>query len=487
MSHASLAEAVEHWTDDRPDPARWLATPGIEHARTRVLAALARGERSIVVCGPSGHGKTLLLRSLAAQPPRGYEPLFVPFLDAEPFEVELWLLACGAGRARTDPGSDPETALLRFLRGSARRGHRPLLLLDEGQATPPDTARRLLDLLARSGTDPAMVVASLDGRRLPDAFTSPEPIGLDTPWSVREVSDWLRRVAASVGVSERALLERVDVDAVVRSTCGNPRLLQARIATWLEPELCAIAAAREPQAPRVQRTPAPAPCLHAHDPAAIAAVETGIEVEPSRSAPMPRRADAARAPLAGFAAQWALAFGWRGLESLALGARGRAALALGARGLAALARVRPIGPGAIAATVLAMGVVLLVADRPTLAPIAAHPPRAHIAWPSRAFTTPDATPAPAAVALAGREGVVAGRSIAPVTASAHPTDAPSIAFHVNAVPWAHVEVDGRAVGTTPLTLALAPGPHHFRVEMMDGRSIERVVEVSPEHDRVGFR
>jgi hypothetical protein len=82
---------------------------------------------------------------------------------------------------------------------------------------------------------------------------------------------------------------------------------------------------------------------------------------------------------------------------------------------------------------------------------------------------------------------------APVRAAADPARETEVAppapilVSVNSRPWAHVEIDGRSVGTTPLgDLPLAPGAHHFRLRLADGRTIERRVRVDAVHDHLRF-
>lgn len=62
-----------------------------------------------------------------------------------------------------------------------------------------------------------------------------------------------------------------------------------------------------------------------------------------------------------------------------------------------------------------------------------------------------------------------------------------VAVHVNARPWARVEVDGRALGLTPLgNVPLRPGTHRFRAELADGRVVERDVHVDANNRQVTF-
>jgi hypothetical protein len=46
--------------------------------------------------------------------------------------------------------------------------------------------------------------------------------------------------------------------------------------------------------------------------------------------------------------------------------------------------------------------------------------------------------------------------------------------------------DQQLAGPTPLTIELEPGPHRFRVVMVDGRILEETLDVSTSRDRVAF-
>jgi Spy/CpxP family protein refolding chaperone len=52
-------------------------------------------------------------------------------------------------------------------------------------------------------------------------------------------------------------------------------------------------------------------------------------------------------------------------------------------------------------------------------------------------------------------------------------------LEVIAQPWAHIHVDGRLVGETPVITELTPGRHEVRAESPDHRSIRRTVMVKP--------
>jgi hypothetical protein len=112
---------------------------------------------------------------------------------------------------------------------------------------------------------------------------------------------------------------------------------------------------------------------------------------------------------------------------------------------------------------------------------------------ARALPEPRAAVAPAEPAArpasepvetpARREEPVASKPPAPAP-KASPAPIP---VSLNARPWAHVEVDGREVGVTPLAnLRLAPGLHHFRARLSDGRVIARTLRIDANRDHVVF-
>jgi hypothetical protein len=112
---------------------------------------------------------------------------------------------------------------------------------------------------------------------------------------------------------------------------------------------------------------------------------------------------------------------------------------------------------------------------------------------ARAASAPETTlPSVAAQPAATREPAApeapAPVENAPEAEAAVPADAPpAVAVSLNARPWAHIEIDGKEVGVTPLAdVPLAPGLHRFRARFADGRVIERTTRVDAYRNRVVF-
>jgi AAA domain len=292
LTDAAWLAQVEPWTDDRPDPAHWINTMSLESARRRVEEALRAEPGPIVVCGPTGHGKTLLLRSLRIRPPSGFAPLFVPFANVEPDELAGWILA--ATRRRIGP--DPAARLASLLRAHAQVGERTLLLIDEVQAMPPATVSKLLEIVTRSGVTVSVVLAGLAGEALDSALgalpRSIKKIVVCDRWSRADAELLLTQVALTLGIPSTAVIEAVDVDTALRAGAGNPRLVRAALAAQLRaahlsPALVAAYAAPPPPTQRL------ASASIARVPAADAIPITPAE---ARATPRPQRAPSATRP-----------------------------------------------------------------------------------------------------------------------------------------------------------------------------------------------
>jgi hypothetical protein len=119
--------------------------------------------------------------------------------------------------------------------------------------------------------------------------------------------------------------------------------------------------------------------------------------------------------------------------------------------------------------------------------VAAEPPDVAGAPPAAEATQREA-PVPTQDVAAAPPEAAGGETIALAAASPAPAaDAASVLVHVNARPWARIDVDGRELGLTPLgNVPLTPGVRRFRIEMPDGRVLEREVRVDEHTRRLTF-
>lgn len=145
-----------------------------------------------------------------------------------------------------------------------------------------------------------------------------------------------------------------------------------------------------------------------------------------------------------------------------------------AAAVAAPARAPRRAPRARLRLVAAFGAVLLGAGAGLLV------------WPPSGRDVPPPSPPPRAPA---RAPSVPEPAAPPEPPPAEPLPAPPapVRVHLNATPWAAIEVDGSPLGETPLAaVALAPGPHRFVARMADGRVIERILGVDEDHRHLAF-
>ncbi|HEX5068087.1 MAG TPA: hypothetical protein VFY49_18350 [Myxococcota bacterium] len=115
-----------------------------------------------------------------------------------------------------------------------------------------------------------------------------------------------------------------------------------------------------------------------------------------------------------------------------------------------------------------------------------------------AVPAPESAPVPAPVEIAALEPLPAPDALVetpPPPAEIAPEQSPepepehgrTIAISLNALPWAHIEIDGLDVGVTPMAdVKLSEGPHRFRARFPDGRVIERTVRVDAVRDHITF-
>ncbi len=130
-----------------------------------------------------------------------------------------------------------------------------------------------------------------------------------------------------------------------------------------------------------------------------------------------------------------------------------------------------LGAGAAA---LAVALVLLVRSS---GPTRSAPTRETVAGPAGPSATAAPAPEPVSPPALAAE---------PAAAGLPPSDG-KLGVHLNAAPWARVEIDGIDVGETPLAnVPLRPGPHAFRARLPDGRIVERTVEIDAANRHLVF-
>jgi len=292
---------------ESPDPRRYVPLATSERILADLAAQIRDGRSPILLAGPGGVGKTLLLHVLGdRERRRGQRIVYSPFFHLPPDECARWLLhllgARGSGNA------SPEAALFAALR-SPRRAP-TLLLVDEIQAAPEASVRKLAEIAQAGRPALAVVAAGSDGWQLRKRLSAlaPEatlrfPVSLPDDEIDALCAATLARPELPAEFREALSPER---DQIVGVASGIPRVLKAELEvrtqnltmlrgrrrpveelcldTWTPPVRVAPAAS----APESALTSA----LASTSPSALAPTSTSAPVW--ASAPAPASAEAAR-------------------------------------------------------------------------------------------------------------------------------------------------------------------------------------------------
>jgi general secretion pathway protein A len=405
------------------DTERYLPRPASERVLTQLEGALRDGATRVLLHGPPGIGKTLLMRVLEKRAPVSFRVAEASYPALPPADLCRWVLqALGE-----DTGGDPEEALLAL--ASRDRERQLLLLVDDAHSLAPETASHLRTLTERAGGALRVLAVATDGEpayALDEALAPQREVHFDEPMSPTEAADYVaaRLDAAAV---PGAVRRRFDAAALARlhgESEGLPGALHHGATALL------------------RGAPPPAP------------VETGAlsvmhETAPT-AAPEPRTSEEApeggqRGSRQGLMVALLLAGLGLGLWIVAPSREGRAP----EPPLPAPSQLEAASPAR---------------DVRVRAPFAPDPDSEAAAMLDGAFdpgpSTPTLQPAP------------------------HET---RFTVHLNATPWAEIELDGRSLGVTPLAaVEVEPGRHRFRAHMADGRILQRDVVLSPERRHLVF-
>ena len=413
------------------DPRRYVPLATSERILSDIAANIHESASPILLAGPSGVGKTLILHVLGENARlSGQRVVYSPFLHLDPDECARWLLHL-LGIA-----SDARPAEAQLLEELSSHGSRPtLLLVDEIQAAPEASVRKLAEL-ARAGRPALTVVAAgSEGRHLRKRIPALAPeVMLRFP---KELPD------AEIGALYAAILERPELSPHVRQALSPERGEILRAASGLPGLLKAELDVRAENL-AVRGGPRRRP---------IEELFLDTWMPP---APPPRRA-----PLRRGAAETIRAWAARGAveaERLTESARRVVASSLGDAGAALFGAEGVALPAAtLCVLVLVLNSHFFGLETRELAPIDGAPTAELASSPP-----PEATPLPS-----------------PTWEPAAPLPV-QVQAQINARPWARIRIDGVDVGPTPLSRPLAPGVYRIEAEFADGRSLQRHVEIGPE-------
>jgi hypothetical protein len=213
---------------DCADPGSAIPSAACERALAALEQAIVAQCNPIVLMGPIGAGKTLLLRRIAKRPPPYIRTVFLPWLNVSGEDLIPWI----RGFEDTQGGEDFVAAARTFF----AQGLRTLLLVDEAQGMTRDSAGCLAELAGRAQGAVQVLLAGTDRPSLHAAATAfpggavyVELAGELTP---EEVARW---AVHALGTDRSALPKDLDWAELVQKAEGVPRLvrweLERRLAT----------------------------------------------------------------------------------------------------------------------------------------------------------------------------------------------------------------------------------------------------------------
>jgi hypothetical protein len=206
------------------DPRRYLPLRTSERALEELRAAIQRRRSPLHLEGPSGVGKTLLLRVLEERERgAGRRVVFSPFLHLPADEIETWL--CHLIGESTAPCEEAGRT-----RAGAALGRLPtLLVVDELQGASVASVRRLVEIAQTAGPGLALLTAGRTGWRA--EVPSPAAlIRLPATLPVAELAALCDARLAQPGVDPAlARLAPIERGRILAACEGVPALLEAEL------------------------------------------------------------------------------------------------------------------------------------------------------------------------------------------------------------------------------------------------------------------
>lgn len=497
------------------DPRLYVPLDTSERLLAEISAYLKRARSPLLLTGPAGVGKTILLRVLVEREWKMFQRVrFSPLLLHEPEELSEWLLHL-LFRKPTGGSPEAEDALLEQLHRS--RADPILLVVDNIQRTPVASVRKLGELAFAARPALAVLVAGTDDRApnaLAESFAPEATVAFPDSLPDVEIEELYEAILDHPGLSTRLRHRLVGVERseIALAAAGIPRLLKRELVRRNE-----LRHAPPRVLPRAQRTPhlqivrAPvAAVLEQSDRPKPTLVRPLPRPLPPREVPAPRPAAQAAARFANpvaivgrvapvarlligtcaYAAGMPLALA-AALSHSKLPFRDSVALRAGSEWLARVRASAVRVSSAIEAAARRGGAVIqgsrvASARRNALrmAPIAAVPATALLALALfSSLGGEEAGPQPSFTARAPSVALAQVGVPAPVIEPVNEL----VNVQVYARPWARVSIDGVDVGPTPLTQRLAPGVYLLEAEFASGERIERKIEVGPKRRFVSLR
>jgi hypothetical protein len=254
------------------DPRLYVPLDSGESALAAIAMGLKAGCSPVLLAGPSGVGKTLLLRMLAGRELESYSRTrFSPRLPVDPDDFAACLLHLLFGKPCPGDPEEAQAILVNELRAASDR--RTLLLVDNIHRTDEASIRKLAELTRASGPALAIVVAGTSGEDLRALTATLAPgliVSLPESLPESEIEVLYEALVAHAGFSPllRQRLKRFPRAEITRVAAGLPRLLKNEVARRDQDRLAAAGEATATERRERETVPAsPRPYLRLVPPA----------------------------------------------------------------------------------------------------------------------------------------------------------------------------------------------------------------------------
>ena len=216
------------------DPRLYVSLDSGESALAALSMGLSAGCSPALLTGPTGIGKTLLLRVLAEREWKAFPRMrFSPLLSPVPEEIAGCLLHLLFGKPSPNDPEAAEVALLKELHLPGDR--RTLLLVDNIHRATNGAIRKLVEIARASAPALAVVVAGTNGEDLHALIGALAPgLTVSLPESLpdSEIEALYDAIAAHPGLSQRLRhrLANASRAEIIQVAAGLPRLLKSELA-----------------------------------------------------------------------------------------------------------------------------------------------------------------------------------------------------------------------------------------------------------------
>jgi type II secretory pathway predicted ATPase ExeA len=233
----TISESDTDAFGDAVSPSLYVAREATERALAELVDCALEPARPVVLVGPPGVGKSLLLRLAGKRVDDVRARIFIPYPSLDPDDLCSWILN-GLGSARFE---DPVFAFEGYLGHLRETGSVILLMVDDVHAMPLETTRWLGRRTVTSKGEFRLIASALQGRSFEEtiALLGPacETVLMESPMQPDESSHYIRerlRLSGALG-STRSRFDRTTVAELHRLSGGNPRELNAAAARLLRP------------------------------------------------------------------------------------------------------------------------------------------------------------------------------------------------------------------------------------------------------------